>query len=166
MSRKTLVLRFRDINVNKGETIQEHLRVIGDHGYCWWGWLFRQYEDNPYKELKSLHEDSSSLGSYEILLYDTGLGKLFSADCEQIFTAPQPIRSPEIDMTPNYYRDRKAPAWFRLLSIAEVDDDVVEGRTCIAMPSANDECFTDFLGSRIARKEDLRRQEVTLWVLE
>ena len=167
MATKTIVLRFRDINVNTDETIQEHLRVISDHSYCWWGWLYRHYERNPHAELAQLHKEIVEEVStpYPILLYHTGQGRIYEAMCASVVSYPQPARSPEVMFTPNYYSDRKAPAWFKLTSIEEVAPTVVSGKKCVLMPSAAQDSYTDLLDKTVTRKEDLRRQEVTLWVL-
>src|SRR5690242_10806520 len=46
-----IVLRFRDIEVNLGDTIRQHRLVLNSHGVCWWGWLYREYERNPREAL-------------------------------------------------------------------------------------------------------------------
>jgi len=163
MQETLIVLRFRDIGLRLGETIREHRRSIGQHGSCWWGWLYRDYERNPHADLDSL--TSNYTEPFAIALYDTGQGLIYLAQCEQIITAETPIRSPDLELTPGYYRGRKAPAWFRLTEIAPSDDGAVIGRVCNALPSASPECFTDLIGKRVRSLPDLRRQEVTMWVL-
>ena len=164
--RSLIVLRFRDINVNRNETVREHRRVINDHGSCWWGWLAREWEKNPTEELNTLKETLMECLPFRILLYDTGQGLLFSADCEEMCAFPGDVKSPDLALTPNYYRDRRAPAWFLLSSISEVDSEEVADRRCIMLPSATKDCFTDLLGKTVNSLLDLRRQEVTLWVLQ
>ncbi len=158
-----IVLRFRDIGLRLNETIREHRRSIGQHGSCWWGWLYRGYERNPHGDLDSLTSQLSK--PFMMALYDTGQGLIYSAQCEEVVTADTSIRSPDLDLTPGYYRGRKAPAWFRLIDIALGDSAMVVGRTCKALPSASPECFTDLTGKRVESLPDLRRQEVTMWVL-
>lgn len=160
-----LVLRFRDIELPSGETITRHRTIIAQHGFCWWGWLFRDYERNPHAELKELGHTLGVKGAFVIGLFDTGRGILFSAQCREVRATSTPQRSPEPVATPAYYNDRRAPAWFQLTDIAEADASLVVGRTCVQMPSASDDCFVDLLGQVVTHIKDLRRQEVTLWVL-
>lgn len=163
-----IVLRFRDIDLDLGETIAKHRQIIEDHDYCWWGWLSREYEANPHQELDALHTALASEGvdvSYPVVLYDTGQGKLHRAMCNSIRTSNKHMYSPEVGLTPDYYRNKRAIAWFRLLQITDSSAEVVVGRTCHAMPSASAECSTDLLGKEVKDIRDLRRQEVTLWVL-
>ena len=42
-----LVLRFRDLGIEPGETIYRHRRVIATYDRCWWGWWARKHEANP-----------------------------------------------------------------------------------------------------------------------
>lgn len=162
---KLIVLRFRDILIPSGETIARHRTSIAEHGYCWWGWLFRDYERNPHAELQRISDSMEGTGDFPIVLFDSGRGLLFSASCQQIKACNPLQRTPEPPATPSYYNDRKAPAWFRLTDIEDADSSLVLGRTCIEMPSAADECFVDLLGQPVSHIKDLRRQEVTLWVL-
>lgn len=158
-----IVLRFRDIGLRLDETIREHRRSIGQHGSCWWGWLYRDYERNPHVELRSLV--SGLARPFTVALYDTGQGLMYSAQCEEIVAVETPVRSPDIELTPGYYRGRKAPAWFRFTEIAKSDATLVIGRICELLPSASHECFIDLMGRQVESLPDLRRQEVTMWVL-
>jgi hypothetical protein len=160
-----IVLRFRDIELPSGETIARHRRTIAENGYCWWGWLFRDYERNPHVELASLGASLAAGGDFPIALLDTGRGLVFRAVCRELRAAKIIRRTPSPAATPSYYNDRKAPAWFQFVEIEDADHSLVLGRTCAAMPSASDDCFIDLIGQPVNHIKDLRRQEVTLWVL-
>lgn len=160
-----LVLRFRDIELPSGETIVRHRRTIAEQGYCWWGWLFRDYERNPHADLRRYGEGVTDRASATIALFDTGRGGVYRATCQEIRATPSPQRSPQPLATPGYYNDRRAPAWFKLSEIEEADASLLVGRVCVAMPSASEECFVDLLDRTVEHIKDLRRQEVTLWVL-
>lgn len=160
-----IVLRFRDIGVPLGETISRHKTVIAEHGFCWWGWLFRDYERNPHADLERLGRSFRHSGGSPIALLDTGRGMVFRATCREIRATSTLQRSPDPTATPGYYNDRRAPAWFNLTDIEEVDPSFIVGRICREMPSASDECFVDLQGQVVRHIKDLRRQEVTLWVL-
>src|SRR6266404_6138785 len=45
--RKTVILRFRDLVTDQGETIKEHTRLLKQFGEVWWGWWARQTEKTP-----------------------------------------------------------------------------------------------------------------------
>lgn len=164
-SNPLIVLRFRDIELPLGETITRHRTTIAQLGYCWWGWLFRDYERNPHRELMRLAPFFSSPAGSPLGLFDTGRGILFRATCESVRATAKPQRSPEPAATPAYYNDRRAPAWFRLTHIEDAAASLVVGRMCLDMPSASEECFVDLRDHPVTHIKDLRRQEVTLWVL-
>lgn len=159
-----ITLRFRDIEMVSGDTVREHRMIINKFGFCWWGWLFRDFERNPHEELRSI--GSRENRPFDVALYDTGQGKVYRASCHEIYARSLPTRSPSLHHTPGYYRGRSAPAWFRLGEIDEESSDFIVGRRCVEMPSASDECFVDLAGKAVKELRDLRRQEVTMWVLE
>jgi hypothetical protein len=161
---RLIVLRFRDIGIPDGDTVRHHADLIASRDSCWWGWLSRQHERNPHVELKSLREQFGA--SFDVALYDTGQGVIYRATCTDIRVSPKERRSPDPTLTPAYYNDRKSVAWFRLSQIERVEDTFVLGRTCVAMPSAAPDAFTDLLAQHVDALRDLRRQEVTLWVLD
>jgi hypothetical protein len=160
-----IVLRFRDIELPLGETIARHRTAIAQHGFCWWGWLFRDYERNPHAELRALAESLGSAGPFPVGLLDTGRGVVLQATCRSLRATSSPQRSPERVATPDYYNERRAPAWFQLTEIKEADHTLVVGKTCVQLPSASEDCFVDLQGQVVRHIKDLRRQEVTLWVL-
>ena len=160
-----IVLRFRRIELPHGETIARHKTTIAQHGHCWWGWLFRDYERNPHRELAQIAETIGPTTPRDVVLLDTGRGSVFRAACLSVSATAKAQRSPEPIATPAYYNDKRAPAWFQLGEIEEADASLLVGRRCVSMPSASDECFVDLLGQVVTHIKDLRRQEVTLWVL-
>lgn len=162
---RLIVLRFRDIELPSGETIARHRTTIAQHGFCWWGWLFRDYERNPHTELRRLAQMVGESDAIPVALFDTGRSMIFRGTCREIRASRTLLRSPDPAATPAYYNDRRAPAWFRLTDIDEADHSLVVGRRCVEMPSASEECFVDLAGQIVTHIKDLRRQEVTLWVL-
>ena len=164
-SQPLIVLRFRDIELPSGETIARHRTTIAQHTFCWWGWLFRDYERNPHVEFHRLFAAYPTPTTFTVALLDTGRGLVFRAMCRDLRATASPERSPEPAATPAYYNDRRAPAWFRFTEIEDAEPSLLIGRKCIEMPSASEECFIDLLGQTVTAVKDLRRQEVTLWVL-
>ena len=155
-----LVLRFRDIERPLGDTIRLHQDLITSAGATWWGWLYRTYEVIPTEYLSRIGLPST------IFLFDTGQALIYRCDCEEIVIDSAPERSPDVALTPSYYNSRPAPAWFRITQITEVDSSDLLGTTCVMLPSAGPDCAVDLVGAKVTRLGDLRRQEVTMWVLE
>ncbi len=161
-----IVLRFRDIELNPGETVERHRRIISLNGQCWWGWLWRNHERNPHAELEAYERSLEPAAHHSVVLYDTNRAAVYAAECDQIAAFETPSYSPNVDLTPAYYNNRLAPAWFRLSAIRDADPSMVIGRTCVAMPSATEECFVDLVGKPVTMLRDLRKQEVTMWILQ
>lgn len=38
MDFKTLILRFRDLDIAENETIKRHQSIIDEKDYVWWAW--------------------------------------------------------------------------------------------------------------------------------
>jgi hypothetical protein len=159
-----LVLRFRDIEREINGTINEHNGCISAHNSVWWGWLKRPYEKVPLTFFGELEQQLAE-SSIAIALYDTGQGKIYQANCisiqyyDYLQTTPDPVS------TPAYYNSKLTNAWFKFDSITETEAGFLLGRYCISMPSATDDCAIDLEGSQVVRLSELRRQEVTMWVL-
>jgi len=44
---ESMILRFRDLSTNPGETIKLHKEKIVNHGFTWWGWWNKAGETVP-----------------------------------------------------------------------------------------------------------------------
>lgn len=159
----TLVLRFRDIERPVGETIEAHREIISSRKGVWWGWLYRTYERIPSEYLNSYVPEGAR--ERPVYLYDTGQGVVYKCTCTSITVDERPELSPKPALTPAYYNGRAAPAWFFFTSIETVSVDELIGSTCVDLPSATPECSVDLLDAKVTRLSDLRRQEVTMWIL-
>src|SRR5438046_1556744 len=120
-----LVLRFRDIELERGETIRLHRRIISEFGSCWWGWLYRAHERVPLSELGEVQKQARSGNHLTVALYDTDQASVYVAACTDIQADSRPIRTPALNLTPAYYRNRQAPAWFRFEEIAKSDPSLL-----------------------------------------
>ena len=119
---KTVILRFRDL---VAETIAEHSKLMTEAQEVWWGWWRKPNEP---KRLEELAEFRAALakGKIEIGLYDRFRTKFFQATvngCEFSGTGDF-MKTPEELKTPEYYRNAKVPAWFRLTGIEELEQSV------------------------------------------
>ena len=54
MSVETMILRFRDLSTNFGETIQFHQAKIVEYKYAWWGWWNKAGETIPSETFQAL----------------------------------------------------------------------------------------------------------------
>lgn len=154
MSESLLVLRFRDLSVEPGQTIIRHRRVIAEHDRCWWGWWARSFEAVPAEMLAGLEFPR------EVVLYDTDQSQLYRASCTTAVISQTEQLSPRVDWTPNYYNNRRLRAWFLLEEIEEETQDLVIERRCLA--TANPTILPDWPITALA---DLRRSETTMWLL-
>jgi len=110
---KSVVLRFRDYGV---DTISEHISLQNKKGYVWWGWWKKEDEPNQLENLlilKNLMKDEKQI---EIGLFDNSTNKFLVVllkDCVFLSNCKQ-LCSPEKEYTPEYYRNVKVQAWFKI----------------------------------------------------
>ena len=67
METKTLILRFRDLVTNKGETIQKHANICKEKGFVWWGWWNKAGEQVPSQLLSTLND---KIGESELEIFE------------------------------------------------------------------------------------------------
>ena len=110
---KSIILRYRDFGDN---TISEHISVKNKKGYVWWGWWKKEDEPNQSDNLVTLKKLIKDKKQIEIGLFDNSTNEfvialledcLFLTDCKQ-------FDSPEKEYTPEYYRNAKVQAWFKI----------------------------------------------------
>jgi 3',5'-cyclic AMP phosphodiesterase CpdA len=164
------ILRFRDLNVPDGQTIEEHLRLIGTDGSVWWGWwaqLNERIADESMRLLEALSRDGLTL-----YLADSGQKKLYRAHCVEVTWqhTNKAALSPNKALTPQYYVERPCLAWFRFDRIElEPDADVTASLHALsyvsdpALFTDPDEPYTAFSGKQVSSLEELFLQRRTLW---
>jgi hypothetical protein len=104
-------------------TIEEHQKIIDQHGQCWWGWFKAAHEADHSAEL------AHRLRDCEVGLWDRSEEQFFVAYCERVAIANgAPIESPDRDLTPAYYRSSKWPAWLGFRSIRRSSVEEFERR--------------------------------------
>jgi hypothetical protein len=93
-------------------TIEEHQKIIDQHGRCWWGWFKAAHESDHSAALAQRVRDC------EVGLWDRSEEQFFVAYCERVVAAGgAAIESPEPHLTPAYYRSSRWPAWLGFRSI-------------------------------------------------
>lgn len=124
---KTMVLRFRDFGF---ATIEEHISIIGEFGYVWWGWWGKPDESIPRDTFAQYKQQIEKETVKAIFLIDSGNTLLYKAELSDISEADITERaSPEQEKTPAYYSGSKHKAWFKLVSISECEDAEIRNWT-------------------------------------
>lgn len=166
MNFKTLVLRFRDLDIAENETIKRHQNIIDDKGYVWWAWWKKGNEKTPQDEFGALNTRADNT-PIEVFLVDSGQRKLYKAMCSQIkANRNSKIESPEKEATPDYYSSNTYHAWFKFTSIAECLEDELNNFAYVNVESVFSEGevnYTCFDNKQIYSIKELIQQERTVW---
>lgn len=116
MPERTAIMRFS--NSEKVLTIESHRWIIENQGgYVWWGWWRKDTEPSALELLRKLQANVSSSFPIRIgLLNRKGADEFYAATCIEVRHAEDGgrISSPEPDKTPEYYRNERFPAWFKV----------------------------------------------------
>ncbi len=114
MATPMIALRFRDV-VQGIDTIDSHSRLISDHGYVWWGWWKKSFED------VSLRNIASIPAPFEIFLLDRSTTRMFRASVDGFHR--DRLSAEELTRCPEYYRDQEAKVagWFRINHIESIE---------------------------------------------
>lgn len=166
MEFKTLILRFRDLDVPDDDTIRLHKELISEHGCVWWAWWKKGNERTPQDEFAMLSAEAQN-GSVFVYLLDSGLNKLYKAKCAEIkVNKITKIFSPNKDLTPTYYRENKYHAWFKFTSIDECDAEEVRTLAYVNVKSVFPEeavNYVSFDNKMVYSLKELIQQERTVW---
>ena len=172
MSVETIILRFRDLSTNVGETIKLHQVLIDEYKYAWWGWWNKAGETVPSETFQSLMNTIDKKGRLDIFLFDTGTGTLYPAIIDEIqwHQRFQEVDSPNWSATPDYYERRKRKAWFKITEISDGirDEAVLREWSYVEVGELFEtkrSIFQDFDGKQISSFEELRHQEKTIWFI-
>ncbi len=166
----TIMLRFRDLVTPPGETLLQHRTLIDRHGYVWWGWWKRPYEEVPTQLFNRLHDVMPK----KILLLDTGGANstfhLYPAWLTDIAQTPtgSAIPPPEPECTPTYYNNNWLHVWFKLgdISVQRMPADVqITIEELPTWPSSISRDIDGYIGVKMKDQVLLRQIDVTLWVV-
>lgn len=112
------VLRFSgtDPGATDAVTVEEHRQIIDERGRCWWGWFKAAHDDDHTAAM------AERLRNREVGLWGPADGLFFVAQCEGVAVGDgNRIPTPDLDLTPAYYRHEPYPAWLSLTSIRRSD---------------------------------------------
>jgi hypothetical protein len=123
-----VALRFRDLNIEIGDTIKEHRKIIDDFRYCWWGWWKKAEERVPYSVMRYFKNVIASEGYIWIFLVDSGTRRLYNAKLIDLDYANDeiPKECREIDKVPEYYFSKKCLVWFCFCEINDTEPDEIK----------------------------------------
>lgn len=110
-----LTLRFRDV-VSGIDTIDEHRKIIGQHGKVLWGWWKKEWEPHFDAAFSSFID-----GNLErVTLIDREKKKAYSASCSEIRKV---VDTSLLHLIPQYYRAQaeKVSGWFFVHEIEPVE---------------------------------------------
>jgi len=115
---QTLVLRFRDLATEPGETIERHHAICGADGKVWWGWWHKAREHVPTRAFEAINTHAEQ-GGLEIYLLNAHEQEVYRARLSQVRWQSDlsTFLTPETALTPDYYRGRRCKAWFLLTEI-------------------------------------------------
>lgn len=166
---KTVILRFRDLVIAEGETIQKHIAVIEDHNYVWWGWWKKGNEKTPVSEFVAL-KISATTHPIDIYLIDSGQSLVYHAICADIHLKEDgKSPSPEKDKTPEYYQDQEYCAWFKLTKIEPCDPACLSEFSyvdCKELFCDSNVDYSKFDNKKIYSVSELTQQNRTVWFIQ
>lgn len=177
-----IVLRFRDKGENVEDTIQEHKEYLkSGESYVWWGWWAKGYEHPPFDYFKCIDQKIKNRDSeFKVFLLHTKTKKLYVGRCTDIRYSDSPkdgdgaIPSPDPDNTPQYYNKVIAKLWLKFTSIDEVEStSLLDGKYSFMSdseqffrrPIKENHLIASFASCKVARIEEFKVQERTIWFL-
>jgi predicted phosphodiesterase len=169
---KTIILRFRDLSVDSGQTIALHREICSRDGIVWWGWWNKAGEGVPFSAFRSLLTQIRESGKLEIFLFDTGGMRLYKATCSgiQFVNDGSKIPSPALQQTPSYYGSVPYKVWFRFSSIDAdtIDANLLHQYSYLPVPEffeSHQSNFAAFDGKQVSSLKELKYQDRTIWFL-
>lgn len=87
----TIILRFRDLVTDRGQTVERHRDIIKTSGHVWWGWWRKHDETIPDAIFRDLAERATA-GGFEAYLMDSGQDLLYKIVCTKQLNTPDQLR--------------------------------------------------------------------------
>ena len=112
---RTLALRFTDHVAPKDGTIAEHIKIIQQYGFVWYGKFGTRISEKTKNEI--LAEDDK-----RVLLIHSGTSKRYWLYIDDITYEP-----PDESFVPEYYRNitKSITTWFRVIRIEKADKNIM-----------------------------------------
>src|SRR5215213_1207299 len=171
----TIILRFRDLVTDRGDTIRRHQSIVDEivggkkRGYVWWGWWHKLGEAIPVDAFVEL-SDRADDGGLNLYLMDSGQEKLYRARCTAIDwdSKLKAFTLEESEATPEYYKEKKILAWFKLTGFEEVADpeSVLHQFSYLQVDDffeSKQSRYTPFYDKQVSSLHELQHQNRTIW---
>ncbi|MDF2780828.1 MAG: metallophosphoesterase [Geminicoccaceae bacterium] len=81
---ETMILRFRDLSTELGETIKQHKLLSDAEGYVRWGWWKKYGETVPATAFQTIAQKAKAAGGLKVFLFDSGTFHLHEATLTDI----------------------------------------------------------------------------------
>jgi hypothetical protein len=161
----SIILRFRDLVSEPGETITEHQSICRVYGHTWWGWMKRDGETVPRTFLGDALNQIEADMPRPAYLWDTDRLKFYECRLIRIAVAPGETRigSPEPEKTPEYYNRGRYAGWFLLSNIVEQSIPRMKYHSFPTVP--NEHRHAHLIGSDVGGHLHAEAGDVTLWVV-
>lgn len=174
MEKKSImILRFRDLIEDDGNTIFEHNKIIQDSKNVWWGWWAKKDEKIPLEQFSYFNRLNKKDDPIVVYLFDTGNKKLFKTKCEEIIfsTNGERIESPEKELTPKYYNGTHFFAWYKfnekIIEVSNPETELCKYSYYLTKSTLENEKLKDQLlkldNKVIAGLDELQYQDRTIW---
>jgi hypothetical protein len=166
----TLILRFRDLVTDHGQTVAKHQEIIKTKGHVWWGWWRKQDETIPDDAFRHIAQLATK--GLKLYLMDSGQDLLFEVNCTDVRWDSKHIEisTPNVNETPEYYNQKPLMAWFQFIEIVPLEDPQATLQQFSYLQV--DDFFKDktsnylpFYGKRVYSVKELRLQDRTIWFL-
>lgn len=157
-----IVLRYRDLTVPEGATIERHREIIEREDVVMWGWMMRQSEIVPNELLAKVAEAPDAVDVY---LYDSGSCELRHAKLRSlsVFAGGIRIPTPIPPATPTYMAEALCPVWFHITEIEE-EPIMIETMIILGYPTLDHEHEDNKKLGKATSLTELRDSGATLWV--
>lgn len=162
-----ILLRFRDISIPDGQTIEQHNDISFAMGHVWWGWIRRAQENFPKDFLVNVSRQLEN-SNEQILLLHTDFSKFYQTNLKMIHAHldGRKALSPQEECTPRYMHGNPCSAWFHLTKIEPTDFKSI--KKVVDLPTLPNprEADKKLLNDTPLTAIDFKASDATLWVVE
>ncbi len=161
-----LMLRFRDLMIPDGQTIERHRKIVETSGCVYWGWIMRDSEVFPKEFLRKFSAACEAVPQ-SIALLHSGSFSRYIACCSGLVTTTvgRKIETPDLARTPSYMHESECAVWFFLKTIDDEhrsDSFSIEEMPTLSVCSQHDQ---ELLAQQELRDfRALRESGGTLWI--
>lgn len=163
-----ILLRFRDIGVNDGESVRLHSEIAEKKDFVWWGWIRREGHEQCPWELLVQQSRLLASGPCQVGFVHTGANAFYAAELRVIHAHPrgEPLIAPELGRTPRYMHERKCAVWFGISYLRSAPELQVKRVSNCPTLGALGDADTKLMGLSPVLPSDFGHGSSTLWEVE